>query len=251
VRFPADQLQRIRAGAITVALRPWERRPTAYRPGGIYSLERVEDVRNEHEVPELIGAAGEEWKTVVEYERQVIDTGESIEIVSAFHRLANGEPALLDTLPPAIVEASGHESLEELVDDFRAERGGPAYQHVWVLHFRYGGDRARFLGMPGIGGATRTFRGKRKPGHGDYVSSAVHAIDPLEAIDAATLEDYVDEAHRGDVSRAAKRRAEWEAQLLSARLAALESMSALNPRKLARVRSAIEDLERDARRRAA
>jgi hypothetical protein len=130
VRFPGDRLKQIRAGKLSVALRPFEKRPTQYKVDHYFSIERVDDVAKPFEslAPELQvkypgAAAGD-----VVYVREVETLEEWIRIAARERmwlteppRGAQGEFAIVGD---DVARAAGYESADELVDVFRTDFGG-------------------------------------------------------------------------------------------------------------------------------
>lgn len=253
MRFPADRLGALRRGEITAVVRVSNgMRPSGYRVGHAYTIERVEDVRTEKVILDDAGApmtnaeTGEEL-TLVTYEREVTKLEEWVEVTGR-HR----DP--LDQLRTEVVAAAGFESLEELVDSFRADFGGPAWQMVWVLSIKPVQDVPRFMARPDVGGATRTFHGVRRGGNGDYVGGPDNAIDDLEAIDEVTLARFAAENREGDAERERRRAQRWENLTLAEQVAWLEGADAQGHdvrRALARVRQDVESGRRRLLRRAA
>jgi hypothetical protein len=221
VRFPGDRLRAIRSGKLSVTLRPFEGRGSSYRVGGHFRIERVDDVPTPWEQLEPIAqsrypgaAAGD-----VVYVRKATTLEEWVKIT---HR----ERAVLDELEDDVVRASGFESLEELVDVFRTDHGGPACQVVWVFDFVY--------------------------------AEGVHLLPGLraepEAVDPATLERFVAENRQGDVLRHARRTERYARRTLRERVEDLERLQEGGidlGRHLARIKDAIAAAEREARRRVA
>jgi hypothetical protein len=232
VRFPGDRLKQIRAGKLSVALRPFEKRPTQYKVDHYFSIERVDDVAKPFEslAPELQvkypgAAAGD-----VVYVREVETLEEWIRIAARERmwlteppRGAQGEFAIVGD---DVARAAGYESADELVDVFRTDFGGGTDQLVWVFDFVY--------------------------------AEGVHLLRGLrnepEAVDPETIERFVVENRQGDVVRHEKRRARHERRGLRERVADLEALQdggANLGRHIARIRDAVEAAEREARRRAA
>lgn len=247
MRFPADRIGALRRGEITATVRVSHgMRPSGYRVGHAYAIERVEDVRTERVIldednTEVRDPSTGEPLTLVHYEREVQKLEEWVEVTARYR-----DP--LDQLRPAVVEAAGFESLEELVDTFRADYGGPAFQMVWVIGIRFERDQPRILAWPDT----------RDPGgHGDYVGSGggqdvLHG-EP-EAIDELTLARYVAENREGDAERERKREQRWENLTLAEQVAWLEGADAQGydvRRALARVRQDVESGRRRLLRKAA
>lgn len=213
MRFPADDLGRIRRGEITAALRPYEGRPTSFRPAdrfnsGLQRIELVSDVRT------LVSQEGEPPRVIyhhppkVVYERVVRTTDDYLEIT--------GRTRLpLASLIEISVKALGFEDLADVVDAFCTDHGGLPEQSVWLIEFRLAGDLPRILAWPHSG----------KTGHDDYVISsgskdALHGepegIEPelLDHYAAKNRERFLDQ-RRGRTERDEARR--LERQLKEAR----------------------------------
>lgn len=210
MRFPAELVHRIRSGEITATVRRYEG-STSLKVGAIRAIQRVEDVRVEHE------------DGTVHYERQVTTIDTAIEILARYSRLdADGRgfeepqlralrhegqpvpelaPAILDQLPERLVTATGFNAPDDLVDFFRAEFGGPAYQRVWIFEFGVAHARPLYLAQQ---------NGLASPPQ--YTSNQARAIDDLEVLDPETLTHY---AKRGRARHARYKKKELEADLKS------------------------------------
>lgn len=222
MRFPADELRLIRAGKIRATLRPYNRRPIRYQVGRAYAIERVDDVRNEIAI--AWDDVGNAIETRIQYERQVERLNTAwVEIAAAYNRVTDdgaavvihrepgepeqdhGKPLLLDELPERVVRACGFDELDELVDVFRTDRGGPSFQRVWAIEFIFQDAPARLLGKYVAGGPDEE-RG--------YTRSHATAIDELEAVDDETLDRFT---KRGRTRHARHRRKDLADQLASCR----------------------------------
>lgn len=195
MRFPADVIHRVRRGEVTATLRRWHRRPTGFRIGTRHAIEKVDDVRIELDDGAVV------------YDREVTRLGDSIEITAAYSQLdpdgrgvcepqlralraegravPDARPAILDELPEPIVAAAGFEELADLVDFFRAELGGPAYQRIWVFEFTLVAERPRFMAHQD---------GLTHPPQ--YTTNPARAIDDAEVLDEVTLADFTKRAAR-------------------------------------------------------
>lgn len=215
MRFEAEQLHRIRRGDVTATVRQSHgMKPSGYVVGTFRAIERVEDVRRE------LADGG------VEYERHVDRLEEWVEITGRYRDV-------LTELRDDVVKAAGFETLEELVDHFRADYGGPAYQMVWVVRFRMAHDRPRLLAWPDA----------RDPGgHGDYVHSA-GGQDAMqgepEAIDEATQAEYS--------KRGRARHARFQKKSLEQELAACRTPDERHQLLVARAREAGVDVRNELR----
>lgn len=114
MRFTASQIASIRRGKITLVLRPvrytandstkerWMKAP-GFQVGGIYAIERVDDVRVERE-------------DGTHYERQVKALEEHVQIIRR-------ELRELHRLDEAEVRYAGFDSLDDLICSFAADQG--------------------------------------------------------------------------------------------------------------------------------
>lgn len=242
MRFPADRIGALRRGEITAVVRVSHgMRPSGYRVGHAYAVERVDDVRTEKVILDDDGAPvvspdTQEPVTLVTYEREVAKIDEWVEVTARYREQ-------LELLRPEVVAAAGFEELEDLIDTFRADFGGPRWQMVWVLSIKAVHDVPRFMARPDVGGATRTFGGVKRAGNGDYVGGPDNAIDDLEAIDEVTLARYAAENREGNAERERRRIQRWENLTLAEQVAWLEGADAQGHdvrRALARVRQDVE-----------
>lgn len=203
MRFPQEDLGRIRRGEITATLRPYENRPSMFHPAdrfhsGLYVIELVRDVR------EVIAREGVPPLVIhfeppkVDYRRVAAKTDppEYIEITAR-------TKTRLGDLTEDDLAALGYDDLDELIDVFCTDRNLPPYpeQQVWLYSFAYTTDAPLLLATPNWS----------KYGHDDYVAGGKDRLtaEP-EAVDRDLLKVYAGENHDAHPEREQRRRRRWE-----------------------------------------
>lgn len=211
MKFPAEDIGRIRRGEITVAIRRFEGTPTSYRPAdrfnsGLHVIERVDQLRTDFPIHDAKTGArlfkDGEPRVFTLYEPKAVSIEEFI-VVTATTRMP------LNALDDDYVAGAGFEDRDELVDYYSAELDCAPDRIVWVITFEFATDVPRLLAWPHSG----------KAGHGDYVHSGHDVlVHEPEAIDAATVDAYARRAREVYEHDHAPQMAEDEARRLERKL---------------------------------
>jgi hypothetical protein len=227
MRFPADDLHDIRRGEKTLVHLPHTGGPCRFREGRIYKLQRVMDVPELLEHTECAGVGCESC-----------DEGR-VTVYRRVSRPLEGEYVLVAAKPrrqrvEGVTDADalreGFESVDEWRDVFECDHGD--YAEVWRIEFTYTTDVPHLLAK-----------------HGDYTQTDFDALpDEPEAVDPATLDQFVREAHNRDERRDEQQR---EERKLSEWLAELEDDPTTSAHQLASVRKRLEQIDKRRQRKAA